>query len=381
MAYNLYDYDYGNFTSTCPDGYMPATVDTADPWIHHVTASLAYVIGLFNALVIYMFLKSKSRTPVSMILLCLAISDTITAICQGLPKHFGLVFGLIEKPGIEFSSIRHEYCFFLLIVSSPLFYMMNDISMLLTTFLGLIKLLAIQFPLWFRINIKKRTVLTVVVIIALAAMAIELHPVIMFDFLQDAEGLCCNNVAFADYVYEYSVVGQWILPFIYLISFISMITSTTMIISKLFCCRPNASLVQVSDHTRAKHKKMAVNIVLITVIYLLTETMDFIIVLSPMITFVFGLPDVFHYEIFRIAIRYQRIILAMGFASNFLIYLSTGREFRQNLKSLFACDIDRRLKRTSTRTLSTIATVSTNQGHLSVEKSPNVQKRNSNQCS
>jgi hypothetical protein len=65
-------------------------------------------------------------------------------------KYGELLLGNIGEQGTKFSKIRYEMCSFLVIVEGPLYYAMHDMSILLTTMLGIVSRVWIFFPFWRR---------------------------------------------------------------------------------------------------------------------------------------------------------------------------------------------------------------------------------------
>ncbi|CAG2258157.1 unnamed protein product [Mytilus edulis] len=332
-----YNYGYYDLNSTCPDGYYMYTLDTIGSWSFHVGAAMAYIIAIFNVLVVYMFIKTKNITPTTVIFIGLAFTDTLSALFLSLPRHYGIIMNYISQIDTLNSKIRYEYCTFLIIAEGPLFFAIHDVSIFFTTMLGVIKSLAIQFPIWFKINVGKRIPVMMSLIFLATSISLEMHPVLTFSFQSDLDGWCCNNEAYSTYFYEYSVVGQWVLPIIYLTAFITMIITTGFIVGKLTCCRSSISMVQISDAARQRFRRVSIIVVIITVVFIISEILDFVLIISPLLVFVFGLPDVFESKWYSEAFRYQRLILETGMGSLFFIYLTTSNELRNNLKGLLTC--------------------------------------------
>ncbi|CAC5362726.1 unnamed protein product [Mytilus coruscus] len=332
-----YNYGYENVNSTCPEGYFMYTLDTAGTWSFHVGAAMAYIIAIFNALVVYMFIKTENITPTTIIFIGLAFSDTISALCLSLPRHYGIIMNYIAQIDTPSSKIRYEYCTFFVIAEGPLFFAIHDVSIFFTTMLGVMKSLAIQFPIWFKINVGKKLPFIFSLIFLATSVGLEMHPVLTFSFRSDLDGWCCNNEGYSTYFYEYSVVGQWVLPIIYLTAFIIMITTTCFIVGKLTCCRSSISMVQISDAARQRFRRVSIIVAIITLVFIISEILDFVLITSPLLVFVFGLPDVLESEWFFEAFRYQRLILETGMGSLFFIYLTTSKELRDNLRELLTC--------------------------------------------
>lgn len=328
---------YYDLNSTCPEGFQLYTTDTLEIWTFYFRGPLSLIIAVFNILVVGMFVRTNMFTPATILFISIAFSDTIAAFCQSLPKYGELLFGNIGGKGTEFSTIRYEMCSFLVIVEGPLYYSMHDMSILLTTMLGIIKVLAMKFPFWFRSNVGKKVPIVGTVVIFVATLSLEMYPVYEFSFLSDDEGWCCNNEAYAQYFFAYSIVGKWVVPLMYVTSFIIIILSSAYVALKLTCCRSDMMQSNISDKTRKRNRQSAINFVLITVIFVFTEILDFLCVLSPVMTFVFGYDDIFEYEWYKNAFRYSQSLIEIGFASNFAIYLATSRDLRNNLKDMLLC--------------------------------------------
>lgn len=338
--------NFSSDNSSCPNGFKPLVSEMNPIWIHHAAASFAYLITIFNILVICMFMKCKILTPATIILMCLAVTDTLAAITQSLPWHFGLLFGLILPTlDLHYSLVGETFCGFFTIVQGPLFYTFNDASILLTTFLGVIKAMAIRFPLYFRTSFNIKLTISIVFMCFAAAAAIELYPVFSFAFYTDDNGMCCQNDVILRYFNQYSVVGQWILPIVFIVSFVCLGCSTSYIIGKLLCCKTKSGAIKISHVVRNRHRKIGISVVSITVVFILSESLDLIHVLSPLTTFVFGLQDVYEFPIFRNAFQYQRLIQEIGYASNFVIYLITSEELRGNLFKMVSCRCSQMLRR------------------------------------
>ncbi|CAG2242623.1 unnamed protein product [Mytilus edulis] len=72
---------------SCPDKYLEATLTLPNSAVAYLESAIAVEVTLVNGFMLYIFLQKENRTPVTLLLSALAISDTTAAILMSIPKY------------------------------------------------------------------------------------------------------------------------------------------------------------------------------------------------------------------------------------------------------------------------------------------------------
>ena len=124
---------------------------TPASWIIHFGAIITYIVISSNTVIMSAFLRKEIISPSTILLTGLAFSDTMSAICVFLPKHFGFLFNQLEYISSDNSTpiivSKYPFCGFIFWMDSVLISAFHLISLMLTTFLTLQKTFVIAFPL------------------------------------------------------------------------------------------------------------------------------------------------------------------------------------------------------------------------------------------
>ncbi|CAG2246299.1 unnamed protein product [Mytilus edulis] len=167
---------------------------------------ISYTAILFNIVVIIILFKKTLRTPSSVLMQGLALSDALTALFS---------YGL--EPFLFKSYIRDEYAEQTTVIYFPICKLHNyklimvDLfhlsSVLLTTALGIQKFVAIKWPIWSYINVKRREMLAVVVVIFAISVGLHIPKFLVADFRRgEFDANECKIAAKSESLLNYSFI-------------------------------------------------------------------------------------------------------------------------------------------------------------------------------
>ncbi|CAC5410380.1 unnamed protein product [Mytilus coruscus] len=137
---------------SCPDRYNQATI--ALPYysaVAYLESAIAVEVTLVNGFMLYIFLQKENRTPVTLLLSALAVSDTTAAILMTIPK---CIAYQIYGNQIDYRRIMPYWYIFdfpqciMYFLLHELKYTFHFVSVLITTLLCLQKTAALLFPMW-----------------------------------------------------------------------------------------------------------------------------------------------------------------------------------------------------------------------------------------
>ena len=127
-------------------------VDSGKHLLHfHIIGSVvSYIATATNIFVVAILCRKRLKSPATILMQGLALSDGLTAFFSyGLESilHENYECRFIKSDGIFHCKLLYPYCS--IVAQMSLMSMtFHNISILLTTFLGLQKVIAIMFPIW-----------------------------------------------------------------------------------------------------------------------------------------------------------------------------------------------------------------------------------------
>ncbi|VDI37654.1 Hypothetical predicted protein [Mytilus galloprovincialis] len=136
---------------SCPAEYFEFTLALPNSTLVYLESAIAVEVTLVNGFMLYIFLQKENRTPVTLLLSALAMSDATASILMTIPKCIAYqIYGnQIDYTGIMPGWYIFDYpqC----IMYSFLYelkYTFHFVSVLITTLLCLQKTAALLFPMW-----------------------------------------------------------------------------------------------------------------------------------------------------------------------------------------------------------------------------------------
>lgn len=304
---------------------------TPDVWITHTGAVITYIVIALNAVVVSAFLRRDFISPSTIILAALAFSDTIGAICLFLPKHFGFLFHQLEY-GDEYNVTvrvvsRYPYCKFVFWLDTVLIGAFHSISLTLTTLLVLQKTFVIAFPIMSRLFVSRKTS-TISVLLTFMILLINYLPFgLMFHFREKGE-FC--EISYENWVIEYYSEYIFILGSLIYISTTVLLTICSIYISVKLTCRSTTIQRTETERTRNLHRRSAVMVVLIVIIFIISELLSIMCMVQVTLTKSDFLCNNAFYD-------FSDLSLVVGFAANYFVYLSISKQLRSNLTRHLQC--------------------------------------------
>ncbi|CAC5403459.1 unnamed protein product [Mytilus coruscus] len=269
--------------------------------------TLCYISTVMNIVVFVTLFDKKIRTPSTILMQGLAVADGITALSTyGMEPIFNLFYENIGKPGspnvvdsyshtygyeIQISieetqnlvDLKYPYC----VVHYCLSHLADNfhlVSILLTTSLGIQKILALAMPIWSRINITNSKSVIVCCSCFLFSMALNI-PRMFVVSMKSENGDAC-------FVTKPSKTIEWYVLTIYPILFAILLTIAIAVMISSACyivfilCRRK----QVRGHAKISNceRKSCVLILSVMSIFLLSELPRLVIYGAVFKTFIYG---------------------------------------------------------------------------------------------
>lgn len=268
--------------------------------------TLCYLSTVMNIIVFLTLFDKKIRTPSTILMQGLAVADGITALCTyGMEPIFNLFYENIDERGspsvvttysythgyeIEISieetqnlvDLKYPYC----VVHYCLSHLADNfhlVSVLLTTSLGIQKILALALPIWTRINITNRKSVIVCCSCFLFSMALNIPRMFVVSIRSDTEDTCFVTKP-SKTIERYVLTIYPILFAILLTLAISVMISSACYIVFILCSRKN-----VRGHAKISNceKKSCVLILSVMCIFLLSELPRLVIYGTVFKTFIY----------------------------------------------------------------------------------------------
>jgi hypothetical protein len=172
-----------------------------DLWSIQTNMIYTGVILVVNTFLAIVFFQRKYRSPVTIFLAVLAITDCLTAVFASIPNVVGYYFkyGELERTSDSYWkgwSWKRKFPLCLILYTIEDFmYVFHMSSILITTCLCIQKAIVLKYPLWSKINLNKKSsvLITVVVITCVVAFNIQstVHGVIGIYRGENDE--CCHS--------------------------------------------------------------------------------------------------------------------------------------------------------------------------------------------
>lgn len=172
-------------------------------WNVVVRIFLALVTLLLNIFIISIFLRRQNRTPVTILLSFLAITDSLTSLFAVIPNFSGQYLFSDELRYVK-NGIAHESGFIwnrrfphcaVFNILDDLSYAFHMMSVLVTTLLCIQKTVVIRFPLWGKTHLTTKTSIISALVVVICALVLFIPTTILgtSEMFKGDNGSCCYS--------------------------------------------------------------------------------------------------------------------------------------------------------------------------------------------
>lgn len=338
----------------------------------------SYIAVIFNTFIFLILFRKNFLSPATIVMQGLALADCLTAFCSYgleplLQTNFECVPVLFSPHNYAACKLQYPYCaiYTHMAILSMTFH---TVSILLTTCLGIQKVVAIAFPIWtnYHMTHKKSVICCISCFLVSVLISCPRHFSIQFKesllFMVFHTSPVCKadkrSVSLAEYSSMYYLLIQTVLT---TCCCIVMVTCTVYIIYKLV----NNKFSGRQTERRRQERRSIKMVVIVMFVFLLSEVPRvFLFILfsvkyiSQPITgsgkrFIFQSVNLLmmgfeqsmkiilrdytgiltenkdREMIFRFVLEGMKMFTIIGCISNFIIYISMSRKLRNEIKSLY----------------------------------------------
>ena len=340
----LVDYDNGIFSSG-NDTYYPYPdygdsdyimfiyegFDFERPIYVYIWEILVVLTTIFNIIVIVVFMRRRMRNATHLVLVAIAISDSLTGLVT-LPTYI-FVYSHYE-PGTQDTKdayvVEKEWCNAFMISKFFLSKWFHTFSIWLTLFLGIQRFISVTLPLKAKIHFtKKKTVWYVTAIFILSPV---LHIYHLVHPKADEHGMC--QWALTD---KWALVYLWAtLLLMHLIPCIMLVLFTALMIRSLFSSTSRVMAVHGANRRSAErrndwNRRLSIIVSTIVIVFLIPEIPYGIFELYTVLRKHYG-KKIMNLHTNRAFHAVYEILLVFSFHANFWIYTVLNKGFRSELK-------------------------------------------------
>ncbi|CAC5373082.1 unnamed protein product [Mytilus coruscus] len=329
-----------NFTkeNNCFDIYFPCpwpsfndvVIRVPESTSVYVQLAISVEVTLVNSFVVLVFLQRENRTPVTILLAALAISDSTAALIMTVPifTAYQIYGNRIYEHSLLYTLEFPECIYnFLYIILSDVFHIT---SVLITTLLCLQKTAALLIPMWTKQHINNR--INIICSLLMFIISISLFSRIVYEEslgIYNFNGRCCvssQNFNYQAHFNHYTMVNAFIL-----LACLVVALCTVYMICKFTILRRNLPWTD-SPVVQKRNRISAVTVVFICIIFLLSE-LPFIYTSFIYMLYYFNPSSLTRSEFdnFVTFFEYKDLGLIIGFSLNFLVYIIMGKQIRAKL--------------------------------------------------
>ncbi|CAC5404473.1 unnamed protein product [Mytilus coruscus] len=308
------------------------------PWVTYVMIVLALEIICVNSFIVYVFLQKQNISPVTVLLIFLAVSDSITAVIMSVLNLFVFV---TAKSNFDFKGdkLRYKMPYPLCIYVNIAYTVgraFHFTSVLLTATLCLQKAIVFISPFTNRFNTRKSMIISCLIIVVSIILYIP-EAIFRYGIFGKKRNGYCNNTdkELERITSKLNEWFWWIIFVIYILMLISVLLSTIYICFKLTCLRRNLPWKDTTV-TQRRHRRSALLVILICAVFILSEIMNVVVIIHDVSTSFLLNRDVRNF--FR---RYKAFSLEIGFTMNFIVYLLISEQIRNEVSKSFRKLINR----------------------------------------
>ncbi|KAL3861558.1 hypothetical protein ACJMK2_007586 [Sinanodonta woodiana] len=332
----------------------------------YVWTLLVILTSFGNLLIVAVFVRKRMRTTTNLVLLFIAISDTLTGFVT-LPT-FIHVF---TSGNLEMVNLNEGWCEAFMISKFYISKVFHTVSVWLTLFLGFQRFICVLFPFkkqsWFT---TRRTLIAVAII---TVCAFVIHSYHLSERKADKKGYCQWTIE--DPCVETCIFLWMTLLLVHILPSLLLLLLTILMIQTLF--HPNIrkdSFSAEQNRERAQQNmKASIIVVCIAIILLIPEIPYGIFILVTVIKTQSG-NDILPLETNRLFHIIHEICLMISFHANFWVYIIMNRPFRDQLKFMFRNSINKLLQKRVFVSINTVSReMNTSRYHSTKETGVNEQ--------
>ena len=172
-----------------------------DLWNIQTNIVLTGIILLFNTFLVIVFLQRKYRSPVTIFLTVLAITDCLTAVFASIPTFVGYYFNYAElerTPDSYWKGWSWERKFplcLILFIIEDFMYVFHMSSILITTCLCIQKAIVLKYPLWGKRNLNKKLSVLIIIVVIACIVAFNIPNTVhgIFGIYRGENDKCCHS--------------------------------------------------------------------------------------------------------------------------------------------------------------------------------------------
>jgi hypothetical protein len=172
-----------------------------DFWNIQTNIVLTGIILLFNTFLVIVFLQRKYRSPVTILLAVLAITDCLTAVFASVPNVVGYYFNYAELERTPDSywkgwswGRKFPLCLILYIMEDFM-YIFHMSSILITTCLCIQKAIVLKYPLWGKTHLNKKSSVLIIIVVITCILVFNIPNTLhgIFGIYRGENDKCCHS--------------------------------------------------------------------------------------------------------------------------------------------------------------------------------------------
>ncbi|KAL3861534.1 hypothetical protein ACJMK2_007563 [Sinanodonta woodiana] len=324
--------------------------------LHHFEGNIYVYVWTFlvilttfgNVIIVAVFVRKSMRTTTNLILLFIAISDSLTGFVT-LPTYMHVFTSGYQG----WVGLTEGWCEAFMISKFYVSKVFHTVSVWLTFFLGFQRFMCVWFPLKTKSSFTTRRTLIAVAIITVCAFVIHSYHLI--------ERKADKKEGFCRWVVEDPCVGTCIflwmtLLLVNLLPSIILLVLTMLMIYKLHNrhIRKDSFSAEQNRERDQQNKRASIIVVCIAIVFLIPEIPYGIFLLVTVIK-KHSSNYILPLEANRLLHLIYEIALIISFHANFWVYIIMNRRFRDELKSMFRDGIKKFIPKRTTVTITTVS--------------------------
>ena len=327
---HYYNYDYSHEYTE----FVYEAFDFERPIYMFVWEILVIFTTLFNIVVIIVLLRKKMRNVIHMILVAIAISDSMTGLVT-LPTYI-YVYSQYE-PGVTGSLdayiLKKEWCNAFMLSKFFLSKWFHNISIWLTLVLGIQRFVSVILPFEAQRLFTLQKTLVCVIIIFVVSPVLHIYHAITPK---------ANEHGFCQWTLDdkWGLVYLWVtLLLMHLIPCISLFVLTAVMIYRLYSAtsqlvKGEGSHSSMIERRQNWNRRMSIIVTTIVIAFLIPEIPYGIFLLYSVVRVHSG-KRIMSLQANRAFHAVYEILLVLSFHANFWIYTILNKRFRSELKRTF----------------------------------------------
>ncbi|KAL3861525.1 hypothetical protein ACJMK2_007554 [Sinanodonta woodiana] len=309
---------------------------------------LVILTALGNVLIVAVFVRKSMRTSTNLILLFIAISDSLTGLVT-LPTYIHVFTSGYDG----WVSLNEGWCEAFMMFKFYISKAFHTVSIWLTFFLGFQRFMFVWFPFktkfWFT-TCRNMIAVTIITIVAFVIHSYHLNE----SKADKIRGYCQWD--FEEPCVKTCIFLWMILLFVNILPSILLLVLTILMIQKLFNqnIRKESFTAEQNRDRAQQNKRASIIVVWIAIIFLIPEIPYGIFLLVTVIKKHGGNNSLTLRTIHLCHVIYE-IALLISFHANFWVYIIINRRFRDELKSMFRHGIRTLMSKSSTASITTVS--------------------------